>query len=168
MKKNFWGEFREFAMKGNVMDMAVGVIIGGAFGKIVSSLVADIIMPLLGLVIGGVNFADLAWTLKAAQVVDGVVTAPAVTLTYGKFLQSAFDFIIIAFSIFLFIKLIGNLSQKGVGIMAAAKKKVGWGGKDEPVSEPAPEAALEAAPAPAASEELLTQIRDLLKEIAEK
>ena len=142
MKKNFWGEFREFAMKGNVMDMAVGVIIGGAFGKIVSSLVADIIMPLLGFVIGGVNFADLAWTLKAAQVVDGVVTAPAVTLTYGKFLQSAFDFLIIAFSIFLFIRLLSKLQTK----------------RDKAAAEaPAPEP-----PAPSKEEQLLTEIRDLL------
>ena len=141
MKKNFWGEFREFAMKGNVMDMAVGVIIGGAFGKIVSSLVADVIMPLLGLLVGGINFTDLHVTLKAAKEVDGVLQ-PAVLLNYGNFLQSAFDFLIIAFSIFLFIRLLSKLQTK----------------RDKAAAEaPAPEP-----PAPSKEEQLLTEIRDLL------
>lgn len=142
-KSNFLQDFKAFAMKGNVVDMAVGVIIGGAFGKIVSSLVADIIMPPLGLLIGGVNFTDLAWTMKDAVVVDGVEQAAAVTLNYGKFLQATFDFLIIAFSIFVFIRLLTRLTQK---------KKA-----EAPATPPAP-------PAPSKEEVLLTEIRDLLKE----
>ena len=142
-KSNFLQDFKAFAMKGNVVDMAVGVIIGGAFGKIVSSLVADIIMPPLGLLIGGVNFTDLAWTMKDAVVVDGVEQAAAVTLNYGKFLQATFDFLIIAVSIFVFIRLLTRLTQK---------KKA-----EAPATPPAP-------PAPCKEEVLLTEIRDLLKE----
>ena len=130
-------------MRGNVMDMAVGVIIGGAFGKIISSVVADVIMPPLGLLIGGVNFTDLKLELKPAEMVDGVMQ-DAVTLNYGNFLQTAFDFIIIALSIFLFVKLIGKLMRK----------------KEE--EEPA------APPAPSKEEQLLTEIRDLLKKQNEK
>lgn len=103
-KSSFLQDFKAFAMRGNVIDMAVGVIIGGAFGKIVSSIVADVIMPPIGLLVGGVNFTDLKLQLKPAEVVDGVEKA-AVTLNYGNFLQATFDFIIIAFSIFLFIKI---------------------------------------------------------------
>lgn len=110
-KSNFLQDFKAFAMKGNVIDMAVGVIIGGAFGKIVSSIVADIIMPPIGLLVGGVNFTELKLELKPAEVIDGVETA-AVTLNYGNFLQTMFDFIIIAFSIFMFIRLISKLSHK--------------------------------------------------------
>lgn len=145
-KKTFLQEFKAFAMKGNVVDMAVGVIIGGAFGKIVSSVVADIIMPPLGLLVGGVNFKDLKWVLKPAQTVDGQEVA-AVTLNYGNFLQTTFDFLIIAFSIFLFIKLMGKLTEK--------KKK------EAAATPPAP-------PAPSKEELLLTEIRDLLKERQEK
>ena len=94
MKSSFLADFKKFAMRGNVIDMAVGVIIGGAFGKIVSSVVADIIMPPLGLLIGGVNFTDLKWVMKGPEVVDGVEQA-AVTLNYGNFLQATFDFLII-------------------------------------------------------------------------
>lgn len=119
--------------------MAVGVIIGGAFGKIVSSVVADIIMPPIGLLVGGVNFTDLKLQLKPAEVVDGVEKA-AVTLNYGNFLQVTFDFIIIAFAIFLFIRLLSKLNRK----------------KEE--------AAPAAPPAPSKEEVLLTEIRDLLKE----
>ena len=111
MKSSFLADFKKFAMRGNVIDMAVGVIIGGAFGKIVSSVVADIIMPPLGLLIGGVNFTDLKWVMKGPEVVDGVEQA-AVTLNYGNFLQATFDFLIIAFSIFLFIKLLTRLTEK--------------------------------------------------------
>jgi len=126
-------EFRDFAMKGNVVDLAVGVIIGGAFGKIVSSLVGDIFMPVLGLVTGGVNFSDMGVTLRAASL-DG--KTPAVMLAYGKFIQSSFDFIILAFVIFLFIKAINRFKSK-----------------------------LDAAPAgPPAQEVLLREIRDLLKQ----
>jgi len=127
-------EFKAFAMKGNVVDMAVGIIIGAAFGKIVSSVVSDIVMPPLGLIIGGVNFADLKLVMKAA--VDA--THPAVTWNYGNFLQVTFDFLIVAFAVFLFIKAIN-----------AAKKKE--------------EAAPAAPPAPSKEEILLTEIRDLLK-----
>ena len=138
-KSSFLQEFKAFAMKGNVVDMAVGVIIGGAFGKIVSSVVADVIMPPLGLLIGGVNFTDLKWVMKPAEVVDGKEIA-AVTLNYGNFLQATFDFLIIAFSIFMIIKLITKLTEK---------KKA--------ETPPAP-------PAPSKEEVLLTEIRDILKE----
>jgi large conductance mechanosensitive channel len=129
-------------MKGNVIDMAVGVIIGGAFGKIVSSVVADVIMPPIGLLVGGVNFTDLKLELKPAEIVDGVEQAAAVTLNYGNFLQTVFDFLIIAFSIFLFIQAITKLSRKK---------------EEEPAAPAAP-------PAPSKEEVLLTEIRDLLKE----
>lgn len=126
-------EFKAFAMKGNVVDMAVGIIIGAAFGKIVSSTVSDIIMPPLGLIIGGVNFTDLKIIMKAAT-----GTSPAVTWNYGNFLQVCFDFLIVAFAVFLVIK-----------AMNAVKKK----------QETAP-----AVPAvPSKEESLLTEIRDLLK-----
>jgi large conductance mechanosensitive channel len=126
-------EFKAFAMKGNVVDMAVGIIIGAAFGKIVSSMVTDVIMPPLGLVIGGVNFTDLKVVMKAAT-----ETHPAVTWNYGNFLQVCFDFLIVAFAVFMVIK-----------AMNAAKKK------DEAV--PA------APPAPSKEETLLSEIRDLLR-----
>ena len=141
-KSTFLQDFKAFAMKGNVIDMAVGVIIGGAFGKIVSSIVADVIMPPIGLLVGGVNFTDLKLELKPAEVVDGVEQVAAVTLNYGNFLQATFDFLIIAFSIFLFIKAITKLSQKKA---------------EEPAAPAAP-------PAPSKEEVLLTEIRDLLKE----
>lgn len=142
-KSTFLQDFKAFAMKGNVIDMAVGVIIGGAFGKIVSSIVADVIMPPIGLLVGGVNFTDLKWVMKEAVVENGEEVAAAVTLNYGNFLQATFDFLIIAFSIFLFIKLITRLT---------AKKKA-----EEAATPPAP-------PAPSKEELLLTEIRDLLKE----
>ena len=141
-KSTFLQDFKAFAMKGNVIDMAVGVIIGGAFGKIVSSVVADVIMPPLGLLVGGGNFTGLKWVMKPAEVVDGKEIA-AVTLNYGNFLQATFDFLIIAFSIFLFIRLLTKLTTKKE---AAA-----------PATPPAP-------PAPTKEEVLLTEIRDLLKE----
>lgn len=133
-KSSFLQEFKAFAMKGNVVDMAVGVIIGGAFGKIVSSVVADVIMPPLGLLIGGVNFTDLKWVMKPAEVVDGKEIA-AVTLNYGNFLQATFDFLVIAFSIFMFIKLITKLTEK---------KKA-----ETPAAPPAP-------PAPSKEEKIIT------------
>lgn len=134
----FIDEFKAFAMRGNVVDMAVGVIIGGAFGKIVSSLVADVIMPVIGLFVVGVNFTNLKITLKHAVVEGGQVVAPEVSLTYGNFLQVTFDFLIIAFSIFLMVKLINRLQRK----------------EEE---KPAPPAA------PPADIQLLTEIRDLLR-----
>jgi large conductance mechanosensitive channel len=133
-------EFKEFAMRGNVIDLAVGVVIGGAFGKIIASLVADVIMPPIGLLVGGVNFTDLKLEMKPAEVVDGVEKA-AVTLNYGNFLQVTFDFIIVALAIFMFIKLINKLNRK----------------KEEAPAAPAPP------PEPTKEEVLLTEIRDLLK-----
>ena len=133
-------EFKDFAMRGNVIDLAVGVIIGGAFGKIVASLVADVIMPPIGLLVGGVTFTDLKWEMKAAELVDGVEKA-AVTLNYGNFLQVTFDFVIVAFAIFMFIKGINRLNKKN----------------EEAPAAPAPP------PAPSKEEQLLTEIRDLLK-----
>jgi large conductance mechanosensitive channel len=120
-------EFKSFAMKGNVVDLAVGVIIGGAFGKIVASLVEDVIMPLVGSLLGGVNFAGLAFTLGSA------------TLKYGKFLQTCLDFLIIAWAIFMAVKLINRLRR------------------EEPAAPPAPAA-------PPRQEVLLEEIRDLLKQ----
>lgn len=135
--KSFFKEFREFAVKGNVMDMAIGVVIGTAFGKIVSSLVADVIMPLVGLFVGNIDLKDLAVTLQ-----DKTDTSPAIVLTYGVFLQNVLDFLIIAFAIFLTIKLIINLKNRII--------------KEE-------EAPAEA-PADPADVQLLREIRDLLKE----
>jgi large conductance mechanosensitive channel len=123
-------EFKEFAVKGNVVDMAVGIIIGAAFGKIVSSVVGDVIMPPIGLILGGVDFSNLSIVLKEA-----VDKAPAVTLNYGKFIQTIIDFVIIAFSIFILVKGINTLKRKQ-----------------------------EKAPAePPKQEVLLAEIRDLLK-----
>ena len=136
----FIKEFKEFAVKGNAFDLAVGVIIGGAFGKIVASLVADVIMPPIGLLVGGVNFTDLKLELKPAEMVDGVEKA-AVAIKYGNFLQMTFDFIIVAFAIFMFIKLINKVNRK----------------KKEAPAAPAPP------PEPTKEEVLLTEIRDLLK-----
>ena len=123
----FLGEFKKFALKGNVIDMAVGVIIGGAFGKIVTSLVADILTPAIGLLLGGVDFKNLAWVVGEA------------TIAYGNFIQNIIDFVIIALSIFLFIKLLGSFSRK----------------KEEAPVEP---------PKKADDIILLEEIRDLLKE----
>lgn len=154
VKSKFLQDFKAFAMKGNVVDMAVGVIIGGAFGKIVTSVVNDVIMPPIGLLVGGVDFKDLKLVLQSAkpEVLNeaGEVITPAVaevTLNYGNFLQQTFDFLIIAFSIFVIIKIIARLTEKKKEEEAAA-----------PAPAPAP------APEPSAEEKLLTEIRDLLKE----
>lgn len=127
------GEFKDFAMRGNVMDMAVGIIIGGAFGKIVASFVNDVLMPPIGMLLGGVDFTDLAITLKAAE-----GEAEAVLWKYGAFIQSVVDFLIIAFAIFMMVKWMNSLKRKE-------------------------EAAPAAPPEPSAEEKLLTEIRDLLK-----
>ncbi|MEX8498545.1 large-conductance mechanosensitive channel protein MscL [Leptothrix ochracea] len=100
-------EFKEFAVKGNVIDMAVGVIIGAAFGKVVSSLVADVVMPPIGMLMGGVNFSELVWPLKAAT-----ANSPAVVIAYGKFAQTVIDFLIVAFVIFTVVKLANSLRRK--------------------------------------------------------
>ena len=131
-------EFKNFAMRGNVVDMAVGIIIGGAFGKIVSSIVSDIIMPPIGLLLGGMNFSDLSIVLKAATVDSAGNAVAAVTMNYGKFIQTTIDFLIIAFAIFLMIRVMNRLRTR----------------EDE---KPA-------APPPTPREEvLLTEIRDILK-----
>lgn len=132
-------EFKAFAVKGNVVDMAVGIIIGAAFGKIVSSFVGDIIMPPLGVLIGGVDFTDLAITLRQAVAAsDGVPASEAVVLSYGRFIQTVIDFVIVAFAIFIGVKAINRLKREEQAAPA----------------EPA---------APSNEELLLTEIRDLLK-----
>jgi large conductance mechanosensitive channel len=142
-KSSFLTDFKAFAMKGNVIDMAVGVVIGGAFGKIVSSLVNDIIMPLVGALLGNVDFTTLSVTLRGAVMDGETVVKPAVTLTYGNFIQTLVDFLIIAFCIFMVIRAIAkaqNLTKK-----------------EEAPAEPE-------APAPKPDDVvLLEEIRDLLK-----
>lgn len=127
-------EFKKFAMRGNVVDMAVGIIIGAAFGKIVSSFVADIVMPPIGLMIGGVDFAELAIVLKEAT-----TDHAAVTIGYGKFIQTVLDFVVIAFAIFMVVRTMNTMKRK-----------------EEAAPPPAP-------PKPTAEQELLMEIRDLLK-----
>lgn len=128
--KKFFREFKEFAMKGNVMDMAIGVVVGGAFSKIVSSLVSDIIMPAISLLTGKISLSDLSFTLETGG-------DEPIVLTYGMFLQTVLDFLIIAFSIFLVIKIINKFHRK----------------KEEAPAPP---------PAPTKEEVLLTEIRDLM------
>jgi len=135
-------EFKAFAMRGNVIDMAVGIIIGGAFGKIVSSLVNDVIMPPIGLLIGGVNFTDIKITLKAAATAADGSQIPAVTMQIGNFIQTFVDFTIIAFAIFLMIKGMNALNHRA-----------------QEEAAPAPSAP----PQPTNEEKLLAEIRDLLK-----
>lgn len=136
-------EFKAFAVKGNAVDMAVGVIIGGAFGKIVSSIVNDIIMPPIGWIIGGVNFSDLKFELPTVKLGDE--TMQAATINYGAFIQTVIDFIIIAFCVFMLVK--------GINKLASLKKK------EDDEATPAPEE-----PKPTKEELLLTEIRDLLRE----
>ena len=131
---SFLSEFKQFAVKGNVVDMAVGIIVGAAFGKIVASFVGDILMPPLGLALGGVNFTDLALVLKEAN-----GDAPAVAIAWGKFIQTVIDFIIVAMAVFVGVKAMNSLKKK------------------EQAAPPA------APPAPSKQEVLLTEIRDLLK-----
>ena len=142
-KKGFFGEFKEFIARGNVMDMAVGVIIGGAFGKISTSLVNDVIMPGISMLTGGVDFSGWKLVLKEAVIENGEEIAAAVAINYGNFLATILDFLIIAFAVFCLIKGINTLHRK----------------KEEPAPEPAPE------PEPSAEEKLLTEIRDLLKKV---
>ncbi len=131
-------EFKAFAMRGNVVDLAVGVVIGAAFGKIVSSFVNDILMPPIGLLIGNSNFSDLSLTLKDASLDEAGNAIAAVTLNYGMFIQTVLDFIIIAFAIFLVVKAMNRMKKKEA-------------------ATPAPP------PGPTKDQELLTEIRDLLK-----
>jgi large conductance mechanosensitive channel len=131
-------EFKEFIAKGNVMDLAVGVIIGGAFGKIVTSLVDQVIMPPIGLLLGGIDFSQLKIVLKAA---DAAAKAPEVAISYGAFFNTLIQFLIVAFVVFMIVKGVNSLRREKAA---------------EPAAPPAP-------PAPSASENLLTEIRDLLK-----
>lgn len=142
----FFKDFSDFAMRGNVIDMAVGVIVGAAFGKIVSSLVDDIIMPLVGVATGGINFTDYKWVIQP-EVKDaaGEVITPLVSLNWGTWVQTVVNFLIVAFCIFVMIRFVQNLRKK----------------KEE---APAPEAA----PEPTKEEVLLTEIRDLLKDQQKK
>lgn len=152
-----WKEFKKFAFKGNVIDMAVGVVVGGAFGKIVTSLVNDIITPLISLITGGANFSELFLLLNvpkgtdvsAIKTIEAAKEAGFATLNYGSFIQAIIDFFIIAISIFLFVRMIQKGREK---LEALEKKKV-----EEEV------AAAPAEPAKPTAEELLTEIRDLLK-----
>ena len=136
---SFTSEFKEFISKGNVVDLAVGVVIGAAFGKIVNSLVEDLLMPPIGLIIGGVNFADLKVIIKSATVDAAGVAVPAVSINYGNFIQVAISFIIVALAIFVFV----------VKPMNSMKKKQ----VDSPATPPAP----------TKQEVLLSEIRDLLR-----
>lgn len=139
--KKFIAEFKEFAMKGNVVDMAIGVVIGAAFGKITTSLVNDVIMPLISRITGGVDFSAWKWVLKAAEVDEtGAETAAEIAVNYGSFIAVVLDFLIIALVLFMVVKAINKLRSIGK--------------KEEPAEEE---------PTPTA-EELLTEIRDLLKE----
>ena len=137
----FLKEFKAFALKGNVMDMAVGVIIGGAFGKIVTSLVNDMIMPPIGILVGGVDFTNLKLVIKKAVVEGGAEVAPAVTWNYGAFIQQVVDFTILALCVFMMVKVMNKLLKKE---------------EAKPAPAPAP-------PAPSKEEVLLTEIRDILK-----
>lgn len=143
--KKFFSDFKDFAMKGNVVDMAVGVIIGAAFGKIVSSLVDDIIMPLVGVATGGMNFTDYKWVIKP-EIKDaaGEIIQPLVSLNWGSWVQTVVNFLIVAFCIFVMIRFMQNMRKKKVEEEAAA------------------------VPGPTKEEELLTEIRDILRKDSEK
>ena len=141
--KKFFEEFKQFAMRGNVIDLAVGVVIGGAFGKITTSLVNDIIMPLISMITGGIDFSEWKWVLKEAVLnADGTEAAAAVSVNFGNLVAVILDFIIIAFAIFCMIKALNKLQRKK---------------EEAPAAPPAP-------PEPSAEEKLLTEIRDLLRD----
>lgn len=141
--KKFLKEFKDFAVKGNMIDMVVGIIIGGGFGKLVTSLVNDILMPPIGMLLGDVNFSDLKITLKDAYIDTAGIAQPAVAINYGNFIQVVFDFIIVAFCIFLIVRLMNKLRSITAKEEAAASA---------PASQPTKE------------EVLLTEIRDILKQ----
>ena len=143
--KKFFAEFKQFAMRGNVIDLAVGVVVGGAFGKITNSLVNDIIMPAVSMLTGGVNFSDWKIILKQAVIdaATGEELAAAVSINYGTLISTILDFVILAFAVFCMVKFLNNLHRK----------------EEEPAPEPEPEPI----PEPSAEEKLLTEIRDLLK-----
>ena len=137
----FMAEFRKFIARGNVMDLAVGVIIGGAFGKISTSLVNDVLMPAISMLTGGIDFTDWKLVLKEAVVENGEEIAAAVSINYGAFLSTVLDFLIIAFAVFCLVKGVGRLQRR----------------REEAAPPPAP-------PEPSAEEKLLTEIRDLLRQ----
>ena len=140
--KKFFEEFKTFAMRGNVIDLAVGVVIGGAFGKITTSLVNDVIMPLISMITGGIDFSEWKWVLKEAVMnADGTEAAAAVSVNFGSLVAVTLDFIIIAFAIFCMIKVLNKLQRQK---------------EEAPPAPPAP-------PEPSAEEKLLTEIRDLLR-----
>ena len=141
--KKFFSEFKTFAMRGSVLDMAIGVVIGGAFGKITTSLVNDILMPLLSLLTGGVDFSSWKWVLKPASVGAAGAEIAEIAVNYGSLIATVLDFVLIAFAIFCLLKAVNRFHEK------LAKKKA---------EEPA------APPEPSAEEKLLTEIRDLLKD----
>ena len=140
--KKFFEEFKAFAMRGNVLDMAVGVVVGGAFGKITTSLVNDIIMPLISMITGGLDFSAWKWVLKEAVMEGETVITPEVAVNFGNLIAVVVDFVIIAFAVFCMVKALNKLHRK----------------KEEPAPEPVVEE-----PAAPTAEELLTEIRDLLK-----
>ena len=140
--KKFFEEFKIFAMRGNVIDLAVGVVVGGAFGKITNSLVNDIIMPAVSMLTGGINFSDWKIVLKQAVIENGEEIASAVTINYGTLISTIIDFIILAFAVFCMVKAINSLHRKK---------------EEAPAAPPAP-------PEPSAEEKLLTEIRDLLRD----
>lgn len=141
MTTGFLAEFRQFIARGNVLDMAVGVIIGGAFGKISTSLVNDVLMPAISMLTGGIDFTDWKLVLKEAVVENGEEIAAAVSINYGAFLSTVLDFLIIAFAVFCLVKGVGRLQRR----------------REEAAPPPAP-------PEPSAEEKLLTEIRDLLRQ----
>ena len=144
----YWKEFRQFAIKGNVVDLAVAVVIGGAFGKIVSSLVADIVMPLVGVIIGGVNFASWKWTIEPIFAGSSQTSRVPVTMNIGLFIQNIFDFLIIALSVFFMVKILSHLKHRLI--------------REEAVEKQAEEPKL------SEDQKLLTEIRDILKENSQK
>lgn len=143
--KKFFKEFKEFAVKGNVVDLAIAVIIGGAFGKIVSSIVTDIVMPPLGVLMGGINFSDIKIVLKKALMADGTIIKPEITMNIGNFLQNVIDFLIIALTVFLAIKFMGRVKKK---LELALHQEKAAEEKAAPLTK---------------DQELLIEIRDLLK-----
>lgn len=164
--KNFWKEFKKFITRGNVVDLAVAVVVGGAFGKITTSLVNDIILPLIGMATGGVNISSLKWVIRPAVVVDGVETVTETAIRYGQFIQSVVDFLVIALFIFIALRLImrarnviGDISEKEKRRLFKKNKTKG----DK--NTPAPELATENAPAPKpeTTDDILKDIRTLLQ-----
>lgn len=158
--KKFFSEFKAFLTRGNVIDLAIAVVIGSAFGKIVTSLVNDIIMPLISLAVGGVSVSDWKWVIKPAEVVNGVVTVAETSLKYGLFIQAIIDFLIIAFFIFLALRIL--MAAKS-GLNSTKEKMAKYNKKTEEKSTEKPEEVV-LEQKTETEQELLVQIRDLLKE----